>query len=111
MTSRKLSILAIVAVIAVLAGLWLAGRQTSPPSTESAALYPDLKAELASITAVRIVKAGGAISNHHGVGKFRADLLEKKLTPPSDALIRSMKSVLDPSNVFGAANGVFAPKH
>ena len=60
MTSRKLSILAIVAVIAVLAGLWLAGRQTSPPSIESAALYPDLKSELDSVTALRIVKAGGA---------------------------------------------------
>jgi alkyldihydroxyacetonephosphate synthase len=57
-----------------------------------------------------IVKAGGAISNHHGVGKFRAALLEQKLTPPSDSLIRSMKGVLDPSNVFGAANGVFCPK-
>jgi alkyldihydroxyacetonephosphate synthase len=57
-----------------------------------------------------IVKAGGAISNHHGVGKFRADLLEQKLTPPSDAVIRSMKSALDPQNVFGVANGVFCPK-
>jgi alkyldihydroxyacetonephosphate synthase len=57
-----------------------------------------------------IVKAGGAISNHHGVGKFRAALLEQKLTAPSGELIRSMKGVLDPSNVFGAGNGVFATK-
>jgi alkyldihydroxyacetonephosphate synthase len=57
-----------------------------------------------------IVGAGGAISNHHGIGKFRADLLEKKLAPPSGALIRSMKNVLDPDNVFGAANGVFCAK-
>jgi hypothetical protein len=58
MTSRKLSILALLAVIAVVAGLWLGGRQNSPPSLESASLYPDLKKELNSITAVRIVKAG-----------------------------------------------------
>jgi alkyldihydroxyacetonephosphate synthase len=57
-----------------------------------------------------IVGAGGAISNHHGIGKFRADLLEKKLAPPSDAVIRSMKTALDPGNVFGAGNGVFCPK-
>jgi alkyldihydroxyacetonephosphate synthase len=57
-----------------------------------------------------IVGAGGAISNHHGIGKFRADLLEKKLAPPSDALLRSMKTVLDPDNVFGVANGVFCNK-
>lgn len=59
MTSRNLSILGLVAVLAVVAGVWLAGRQTSSPATESAALYPDLKEQLNTVTTVRIVKAGG----------------------------------------------------
>lgn len=59
MTSRNLSILGLVAVLAVVAGVWLAGRQTSSPATESAALYPDLKEQLDAVTTVRIVKAGG----------------------------------------------------
>lgn len=59
MTSRKLLILGIVAVVAVGAGIWLAQRQTSTPASETAVLYPELKKELDAITAVRIVKAGG----------------------------------------------------
>lgn len=58
MTSRNLSILGLVAVIAVVAGVWLAGRQASPPSSESTVLYPDLKKEIEAVTAVRIVKGG-----------------------------------------------------
>lgn len=54
-----------------------------------------------------IVGAGGAISNHHGIGKFRAGLLQKRIGGPSQDLIRAMKLTLDPKNVFGAANGVF----
>ncbi len=57
-----------------------------------------------------IVRAGGAISNHHGIGKLRADLLDEKLEPTSKQVIRSMKQALDPGNVFGASNGVFCVK-
>lgn len=60
MTSRNLSILGLVAVLAVAAGLWLAGRQTSTPTHQSKVLYPDLKNELDAVTDVRIIKAGGA---------------------------------------------------
>src|SRR5690606_17527703 len=59
MTSRNLSILGLVAVLAVVAGVWLASRQASTPATESAELYPDLEEQLDAVTAVRIVKAGG----------------------------------------------------
>ena len=53
------------------------------------------------------VKAGGAISNHHGIGKFRSDHLAKKLSESNANVIRSVKTSIDPDNVFGAANGVF----
>jgi hypothetical protein len=61
MTSQKLSILVIVAVLALVAGVWLTSRQSgSSDGSSQAALYPELKGQLDSVTAVRIFKAGDA---------------------------------------------------
>jgi Domain of unknown function (DUF4340) len=61
MTSRRLLILGIVAIVAIAAGVWLAGRQGSSGSTTGAGLlYPGLKEQLNSINAVNIYKAGDA---------------------------------------------------
>ena len=57
-----------------------------------------------------IVKAGGAISNHHGIGKFRSQLLMERLSQPNVELVRSAKRTLDVNNVFGAGNGVFSER-
>jgi alkyldihydroxyacetonephosphate synthase len=54
-----------------------------------------------------IIQAGGAISNHHGIGKFRSDFLKARLPESNQRVIRSMKTALDPNNVFGIQNGVF----
>lgn len=100
MTSRKLSILAIVAVLAVAAGLWLAGRQTSPASIESAALYPDLKHELGSITALRIVKAGGkpALEVKHGEGGWT--VADSHNYPADEAKLRKLVTSLTEAKVL-----------
>jgi hypothetical protein len=100
MTSRKLSILAIVAVIAVVAGLWLAGRQTSPPSTESAALYPDLKSELGSITALRIVKAGGTPALEVKRGDSGWTVAERHDYPADEAKLRKLITSLAEAKVL-----------
>lgn len=55
-----------------------------------------------------IVAAGGAVSNHHGVGKLRSELLATVLPPMHADVIRAIKHTVDPSNVFGARNGVFS---
>ena len=55
-----------------------------------------------------IVKAGGAISNHHGIGKFRSQLLLERMSRHNAELVHAAKHTLDANNVFGAANGVFA---
>jgi hypothetical protein len=61
MSSRNVLILGIVAILALAAGLWLAGRQTSAvPGDSRGALYPGLENELDVIEAVRIFKAGNA---------------------------------------------------
>lgn len=57
-----------------------------------------------------VVESGGSVSHHHGIGKFRSDLLSKVLPEHNAAMVRSLKDTLDPQNVFGARNGVFAAK-
>jgi alkyldihydroxyacetonephosphate synthase len=52
-----------------------------------------------------VVKHGGSISHHHGVGKFRTDLLAEVLPPKNGELVMAVKDTLDPKNVFGARNG------
>jgi hypothetical protein len=90
MTSRKLLILSIVAIAAVGAGIWLAGRQTSTASGESAVLYPDLKKELDAITTVRIVKAGGAPAVELKRGDAGWTVSERANYPADDAKLRKL---------------------
>jgi alkyldihydroxyacetonephosphate synthase len=54
-----------------------------------------------------IVQAGGAISNHHGIGKFRSRLLHERMPTANVEVVEAMKQKLDGGNVFGVANGVF----
>jgi hypothetical protein len=91
MTSKKLLILSIVAVVAVGAGIWLAGRQSST-TAESALLYPELKQELDAITAVRIVKAGGAPAVEIKRGEAGWTVSERANYPADDAKLRGLIS-------------------
>jgi len=100
MTSRKLSILAVIAVIVAIAGLWLASRHTSPPSIESAALYPDLKQELGSITAVRIVKAGGTPALELKRGESGWTVAERNNYPADEAKLRKLITSLTEAKVL-----------
>lgn len=90
MTSRKLLILAIVALIAVGAGIWLAGRQTSTSSGEVATLYPGLKKELDAVTAVRIVKAGGTTAVEMKRGESGWTVSERSNYPADEAKLRKL---------------------
>ena len=61
MTSRRLLILAIAAIVAIGAGVWLAGREGSTGSSAgTGALYPELKEQLNAVSAVHMYKAGDA---------------------------------------------------
>ena len=55
-----------------------------------------------------IIKHGGSISHHHGVGKLRKDFIPDMLSKTSIDLIKEMKQAHDPSNVFGSSNGILA---
>jgi alkyldihydroxyacetonephosphate synthase len=55
-----------------------------------------------------IIANGGSISHHHGVGKLRKDFMKDTLSPASIGFLRQVKKAVDPQNVFGAGNNVFA---
>jgi alkyldihydroxyacetonephosphate synthase len=57
-----------------------------------------------------IMAHGGSISHHHGIGKLRRDFIPQTLTQASIDLLREVKEGVDPGNVFGIANNVFAPE-
>jgi Domain of unknown function (DUF4340) len=108
MTSRGLLILAVAALAAIAAGLWVAGRQA--PAGGGATrdlLYPGLEGELDSIKTVRIFKAGDerAVQLEHGDAGwtvteragYRADRekLRKLVTAVAEAR-RSEEKTSDP---------------
>lgn len=55
-----------------------------------------------------ILKAGGSISHHHGVGKLRQEFMPQVLSPAGIELLHTIKQANDPNNVFGIGNNVFA---
>lgn len=57
MNSRKLQILSLVALAALVAGVWLASERSTSTLDEYSQLYPDLKENLNDATALRIFKA------------------------------------------------------
>jgi alkyldihydroxyacetonephosphate synthase len=54
-----------------------------------------------------ILKQGGNLSHHHGIGKVRAAFLQASVTPAYTRIVESVKESMDPQNIFAAANGLF----
>jgi alkyldihydroxyacetonephosphate synthase len=60
--------------------------------------------ELENIAREEILRSGGSLSHHHGVGKIRKQYLPMIM---SEATLRwkgEVKRSLDPNNIFGAGN-------
>ena len=55
-----------------------------------------------------IMDAGGSISHHHGVGKLRADFMDKTMSANTMDALRELKRNQDPQNIFGIRNNIFA---
>lgn len=55
-----------------------------------------------------IIANGGSISHHHGVGKIRQDFMKDTLSPASIELLHQVKQNIDPLNIFGIRNNIFA---
>jgi alkyldihydroxyacetonephosphate synthase len=62
-------------------------------------------AELERAARDEILKLGGSLSHHHGIGKLRSAFLPRVFTPAALAWRERMKQALDPDNVLGCGNG------
>jgi alkyldihydroxyacetonephosphate synthase len=60
--------------------------------------------ELENIARDEILKSGGSLSHHHGVGKLRRAFLGRIMSQTALQWKRDLKKSLDPMNVFGAGN-------
>ena len=60
--------------------------------------------ELERVARDTILKSGGALSHHHGVGKKRAAFLSHVMSPIGRQMSRAIKDAVDPTNVFGINN-------
>ncbi len=60
--------------------------------------------ELENIARDEILKSGGSLSHHHGVGKLRRSYLPRIMSPTALQWKRDLKKSLDPQNIFGAGN-------
>jgi alkyldihydroxyacetonephosphate synthase len=65
-------------------------------------------AELEHAARDEILRCGGALSHHHGVGKLRKGFLPRVFSEAALGWARDTKRALDPHNVFAAGNGAFA---
>jgi len=60
--------------------------------------------QLENIARDEILKSGGSLSHHHGVGKLRRAYLPRIMSETAIQWKRELKRSLDPTNVFGAGN-------
>jgi alkyldihydroxyacetonephosphate synthase len=60
--------------------------------------------ELEDIAREEILRSGGSLSHHHGVGKIRQQFLPDIMSETTLKWKKSVKNALDPQNVFGSGN-------
>lgn len=51
-----------------------------------------------------IMKYGGCISHHHGVGKLRKKFLPRSIGETGIELLKGVKKTVDPNNIFATGN-------
>jgi len=64
----------------------------------------DVFAELEHAARDEVLRSGGSLSHHHGIGKLREEFLPEIMSEPMLEWTRLIKRAVDPHNVFGAAN-------
>jgi alkyldihydroxyacetonephosphate synthase len=62
-------------------------------------------AELERAARDEILRSGGSLSHHHGVGKLRQPFLSRVFSPAALAWRRKLAQALDPEDVLGPGNG------
>jgi alkyldihydroxyacetonephosphate synthase len=60
--------------------------------------------ELENAAREEILRSGGSLSHHHGIGKLRAGFVPEIMSPGALEWRDRIKRAVDPDNLFGAAN-------
>jgi len=68
-------------------------------------------ADLEQAARDEILKQGGSLSHHHGVGKVRASFAKNRSSSEFQNVVASIKDGMDKDNVFGARNGLFSAEN
>lgn len=66
------------------------------PKTTFAAIEKSIREE--------ILRSGGSLSHHHGVGKIRQDFLKEVFSPETLSWRKNLKHAMDPENLFSPGN-------
>jgi len=53
---------------------------------------------------VEILKQGGSLSHHHGVGKLRKEFMEQTVSATGLKVLHGLKQSIDPKNIFACGN-------
>ena len=61
-------------------------------------------AEIEHAARDEVLRSGGSLSHHHGIGKLREGFLPEIMSAPMLEWSRQIKRAVDPQNVFGSAN-------
>ena len=65
----------------------------------------EVYAEMERAAREEILRAGGSLSHHHGVGKLRRHFLPQVLSETALEWRAALERAVDPQNLFGSANG------
>ncbi len=57
-----------------------------------------------------IMRSGGSLSHHHGVGKIRKRFIDKMVTPLALDVMQDVKKSFDPRNIFAINNTIYRSK-
>lgn len=59
---------------------------------------------LETLARTEILKSGGSLSHHHGVGKIRSKFYVNQVSDMGAELYKVVKNYFDPQNIFGVGN-------
>ena len=54
-----------------------------------------------------VLRQGGSLSHHHGIGKIRQSFVPRIASPGTRAFALRVKEAVDPTNVFAAKNQLY----
>ena len=60
--------------------------------------------EVEDIARQEILRCGGSLSHHHGVGKLRQHFMDQVMSPAAIQMQNALKNAIDPQNIFGTGN-------